>query len=98
MLDLWIVHSEDYQAVFTGGIGSQRKLHTLNFCYFTVVNVCSFSVPTTRVIEEPMSGGVLLDLTLANKNELAEDVKAGDNLGCDNPEMMDFRMLRRQQA
>ena len=52
----------------------------------------------TQMIEEPMSGGALLDLILTNKDELAEDVKAGSNLGCDDPEMVDFRMVRRKQA
>ncbi|KAK4816406.1 hypothetical protein QYF61_016723 [Mycteria americana] len=51
-----------------------------------------------QVIEEPMRGGALLDLILTNKDERAEDVKAGGNLGCDDPEMMDFRMLRRGQV
>lgn len=40
----------------------------------------------------------LLDLTLTNKDELTEDVKAGGNLGCADPEMVDFRMRRREQA
>ncbi|CAN0313763.1 unnamed protein product [Bubo scandiacus] len=92
MLDLWIVHAEYCQAIVTGGIVSQGKFHTLSFCYFTV-NVCPFSV-----IEESVSEGALLDLILTNKDEPAEDVKAGGNDGCDDPEMMDFRMLRREQA
>lgn len=44
-----------------------------------------------------MSRGALLDMVLTNKDELAEDVKAGGNLGCDDPEMMDIRMLRKGQ-
>ena len=52
----------------------------------------------TQVIELLMKAEAVLDLILTNKDELAEDVKAGSNLGCDDPEMVDFRMLRRKQA
>lgn len=38
-----------------------------------------------------------LDLILTKKNELAEDVKAGDSLGCGGPELVAFKMLRREQ-
>lgn len=52
----------------------------------------------TQLFEDPMSGGAPLDLILTNKNQLAEDVKAGGSLGCEGPELAAFRMLRREQA
>ncbi|XP_068787316.1 regulator of DNA class I crossover intermediates 1 [Struthio camelus] len=49
----------------------------------------------TQVIEKLLRRGVLLDLTLTNKEELARDVKAGDSLGYSHHKMLEFRILSR---
>lgn len=50
-------------------------------------------------MEKPIRGSTLWDLTLAKKEELVEDVKSGDNLGCSDHEMVDLRIIRgRKQA
>lgn len=41
---------------------------------------CFYGNFLTQVIKEPMSRGALLDLVLTNKDELAEDIKAGVTL------------------
>ena len=41
-----------------------------------------------------MKGLVLLDLILANKEELVREVKIGVTLGCSHHEMVEFRVLR----
>ena len=46
-----------------------------------------------QVVEEPTSGGILLDLVLMNKEGLVQDVKVGDRLGCSDHEMVNFRIL-----
>ncbi|GAB0181767.1 hypothetical protein GRJ2_000642000 [Grus japonensis] len=47
----------------------------------------------TQVVEEPVKTGVLLDLVLTNKEGLVEDVKVGGRLGCNDHEMVEFRIL-----
>lgn len=46
------------------------------------------------VIDEPTRGGALLDLSLANKEELIREVKADSNLGCIFQKLVDFKVLR----
>jgi len=46
-----------------------------------------------QVVEEPTRKGALLDLVLANKEGLVEDVKVGGRLGCSDHEMVEFRIL-----
>lgn len=41
-----------------------------------------------------MKGLVLLDLILANKEELVREVKIGVTLGCSDHEMVEFSVLR----
>jgi len=41
-----------------------------------------------------MKRAVLLDLVLANKEGMVEDVKVGGSLGCSDCEMVNFRILR----
>ncbi|GAB0209089.1 hypothetical protein GRJ2_003374600 [Grus japonensis] len=48
----------------------------------------------TQVVEEPTRRGVLLDLVLTNKEGLVGDVKVGGSLGCNDHEMVEFRILR----
>jgi len=45
-------------------------------------------------VEEPTRKVALLDLVLTNKERLVEDVKVGGRLGCSDPEMVEFRILR----
>jgi len=47
-----------------------------------------------QVIEEPTRTSALLDLILAKKEGLIEDVKTKDSLGYNDCEMMEFRILR----
>ncbi|XP_064901183.1 uncharacterized protein LOC135577216 [Columba livia] len=47
----------------------------------------------TQVVEKPMRRRVLLDLILTNQEELVGDVKLGGSLGCNNHEMVKFRIL-----
>ena len=44
-------------------------------------------------MEKLTRGDVLLDLTLANKEELIGNVKAGGSLGCSDHEKVAFRIL-----
>lgn len=46
------------------------------------------------MIEGPKRRGALLDLVLANKEELVGDAKVKGSLGCSDHEMMLFRILR----
>lgn len=49
----------------------------------------------TQLIEESMRRGALLDIILANKEDLIGDVKAEESLGCSDHETVEFRILRR---
>ncbi|GAB0181788.1 mitochondrial enolase superfamily member 1 [Grus japonensis] len=49
---------------------------------------------TQEVVEEPKRRGVLLELVLTKKERLVEDVKVGGSLGCNDHEMVEFRILR----
>jgi len=44
-------------------------------------------------MDKPMRRGMLLDLVLRNKEELIEDMKDGGSLGCNDCEMVEFRIL-----
>ncbi|PKU32701.1 hypothetical protein llap_16995 [Limosa lapponica baueri] len=46
-----------------------------------------------QVIEEPMSGGAILDLVLTNKEGLVGNVKLKGSLGCSDREMVEFKIL-----
>ena len=48
----------------------------------------------TQVIKEPRREDALLDLILTKKEGLVGDVKARDNVGCSDQEMMEFRIPR----
>ncbi|XP_067155376.1 regulator of DNA class I crossover intermediates 1 [Apteryx mantelli] len=48
----------------------------------------------TEAIKKLRRRGALLDLILANKEELARVVKAGDSLGCSHHEIVEFRILQ----
>lgn len=50
----------------------------------------------TEVIKKLMRADALLNLILANKEELVRDVEAGGGLGCSGHEMMESRILRVQ--
>jgi len=45
-------------------------------------------------MEEPIGGSTLWNLVLAKKEELVEDVKGGDNLGCSDREAVDLWIVR----
>jgi len=45
-------------------------------------------------VEEPTRRGMLLDPVLTNREVLVEDVKTVHSLGCSDPEMVEFRVLR----
>ncbi|GAB0208952.1 hypothetical protein GRJ2_003360900 [Grus japonensis] len=47
----------------------------------------------TQVVEDPTRRGMLLDLVLPNKEGLVGDVKVGGSLGCNDHEMVEFRIL-----
>ncbi|KAK4832987.1 hypothetical protein QYF61_027011 [Mycteria americana] len=47
-----------------------------------------------QVIEEPMSGGAMLDLVLTNKEGLVGNVKLKGSLGCSDHERVEFKILR----
>jgi len=47
----------------------------------------------TQKVEKPTRRGVLLDLSLTNKEGLVENVKVGGSLGCTDHEMVEFRIL-----
>ena len=51
----------------------------------------------TQVIDELTRGGVLLDLSLTNKEELIRELKADGNLGCSVQELVEFKILRSVQ-
>jgi len=46
-----------------------------------------------QMVEEPMRRGVLLDLILTNKVRQVEDVKVEGSLGCNDHEIVEFRIL-----
>lgn len=46
------------------------------------------------MIEGPKRRGALLDLVLANKEELVGDAKVKGSLGCSDHEVVEFRILR----
>lgn len=50
----------------------------------------------TRAVDEPARGGVLLDLSLTNKEELIREVKADGNLGCSVQGLVKFKKLREE--
>lgn len=45
------------------------------------------------MVEQPECRGVLLNLVLTNKEGLVGDVKVGVSLGCNDNEMMEFKIL-----
>lgn len=49
-----------------------------------------------QMIKDPARRGALLDLTLTNKERLIGDVKVKGCLGCSDQEMVEFRILRRE--
>ena len=55
---------------------------------------CTDNNLLAQVTKEPTRKGVLLDLILANKEELVRDVKVRVNLHCSSHEVVEFRILR----
>jgi len=47
----------------------------------------------TKMVEEPTTRGVLLDLVLTNEQGLAGDVEVGGSLGCSDHEKVELRNL-----
>lgn len=45
-------------------------------------------------MEEPTRKGALLDLMLMNTEELVRDMKVKESFGCNDYEMMEFKILR----
>lgn len=48
-------------------------------------------------MEEQTKAGALLDVILTNKKQLVRDMKAAGSLGCSDQDIVEFRILRKEQ-